>query len=90
MRRLNASIDAYINERITITMIGLLSPAEVVELTARKRSDGQRRALDAMGIPYKTRHDGSLVVARDTVTEALGHAPEKNRPPSPRLRLSAA
>jgi hypothetical protein len=40
--------------------------------------------LDFMGIPYKTRPDGSIVVLR------LYLAPQEKESPSPRLRLSFA
>lgn len=41
-----------------------LSDDEVQALTKRRRVDAQRRALDAMGIPYRVRHDGTLAVIR--------------------------
>lgn len=42
----------------------ILSPAELRELTNARRSDAQARELDHLGIPYKERRDGSLVVMR--------------------------
>lgn len=41
-----------------------LSPDELRELTARRRSDAQARVLDFMGIPYRARPDGTLAVLR--------------------------
>jgi hypothetical protein len=40
----------------------ILSPDELIVLTKRIRSDGQRRELEHLGIPYKVRRDGSVVV----------------------------
>lgn len=47
-----------------------LSEAEVRELTNRKRSDAQMRALNWMGVSYRTRPDGSLAVLRSAVEGA--------------------
>ena len=41
-----------------------LSDDELFELTKRRRADARRRALEAMGIPYRVRHDGTLAVIR--------------------------
>ena len=41
-----------------------LTPDELRQLTAKRRSDAQRRVLDAMGIRYMVRPDGSLAVLR--------------------------
>ena len=35
----------------------LLTVREVAELTGRERRSAQRRALDAMGVPYRVRPD---------------------------------
>ena len=40
----------------------LLTPDQLVELTGKRRSDSQRRELEHLGIPYRVRRDGSLVV----------------------------
>jgi hypothetical protein len=42
----------------------VLSPQELIEVTGKKRSYAQARELDAMGIPYKPRRNGSLCVYR--------------------------
>lgn len=48
----------------------VLSPAELVTITARQRRSAQRRALDRLGIPY--RMDGRrIVVGRAAVDAAL-------------------
>jgi len=40
----------------------ILSEAQIRELTGRKRCDAQKRQLVQLGIPFKERTDGSLVV----------------------------
>lgn len=67
-----------------------LTASELAELTGRHRSDAQRRALEALGVPFKTRHDGTVVVLRSAAEAALGHAPTQAQSRSPRLRLPAA
>lgn len=42
----------------------LLTAREVAELTGRERRPAQCRALDAMGVPYRVRPDGSPAVLR--------------------------
>ena len=49
-----------------------LDPAELVELTGRRRSDAQARALRAMGIEHKTRPDNTLAVLRAHVEQVFG------------------
>lgn len=44
-----------------------LTDDELQTLTKRRRVDAQRRALDAMGIPYRVRHDKTLAVMRSHV-----------------------
>jgi hypothetical protein len=41
-----------------------LSPEELRELTAKRRSDAQARVLDFMRIPYRVRPNGTLAVLR--------------------------
>jgi hypothetical protein len=64
----------------------ILSKAELADLTGKVRLSAQARVLAALGIPYRRRPDGTIVVFRDS----LSHAPEKERPPPPRLRLPEA
>jgi hypothetical protein len=61
----------------------ILTDAEIAELTRRERRPAQRRVLDALGIPYRIRPDGTLVVFK-----AYFNAPPQDRQTSPRLRLS--
>lgn len=49
-----------------------LSPDELRELTACRRSDAQRRALEFMGIPFRVRPGGSLAVLRQHVESMPG------------------
>lgn len=42
----------------------LLTPDELVELTDRERPKAQARVLQALGIPYQPRPDGTLIVYR--------------------------
>lgn len=62
-----------------------LTPDELVEVTGRRRATAQARALAALGIPYRTRPDGTVLVFRADL-----HAPPTTRPTSPALRLPAA
>jgi hypothetical protein len=68
----------------------LLTNAELVELTRMRRQAAQRRVLDAIGVPYRMRPDGSLVVLRAAVDLALGGVPvERPGRPAPELQLPA-
>lgn len=49
-----------------------LTPAELRELTGRRRGDAQARELLHMRIPFNLRSDGSLVVLRLVVEQSLG------------------
>lgn len=48
-----------------------LSPEELEELTEKKRPSAQARQLHALGIPYKPRDSGTLVVYRHDVPNGL-------------------
>lgn len=64
-----------------------LSAAELRELTAKRRSDAQRRALDQMGLRYAVRPDKSLAVLRSHVEQVLGLPTATMRTREPELRL---
>lgn len=49
-----------------------LTEAEVRELTRKVRYSAQARELRHLGVDYKPRADGSLVVLRSAVGSALG------------------
>lgn len=61
-----------------------LSRDELADLTGKLRSDAQAKVLDFMGIPYRSRPDGTLAVLRIHVEigfEAGGSiATSKSRP----------
>lgn len=63
-----------------------LTPAELQELTGKRRADAQRRALDRMGLRYAVRPDGRPTVLRSHVEEKLG-TPRPLAGREPRLHL---
>ena len=65
----------------------VLTPDDLVALTAKVRCSAQRRVLEALGIPHKVRPDGSLVVLRVAVEVALGHVGSGAPVRRPRLHL---
>lgn len=53
-----------------------LTDEELLSLTHLRRPTAQARALRAMGVPYRTRPDGTLLVGRTAADRALtGPAP---------------
>ena len=65
-------------------MSAILSPEELQEFTQKPTPGRQKRVLDFLGIPYRPRPDGSLIVLR-----IHAYGPE-NAPPAhrePQLRL---
>lgn len=60
-----------------------LSPVELCELTGKLRASAQARELDAMGVPYRLRRDGSVAVLRVHAE----HMPGAGRPPEPAVNL---
>lgn len=61
---------------------GLQSPEDLVKLTGKKRHSAQARVLKALGIEFRPRPDGSLVVFLNETTQ--------ERPASPKVRLPQA
>lgn len=49
-----------------------LETSEIVELTHRKRRAAQRTMLNALGIHYKQRPDGSFAILRAHVEKVFG------------------
>lgn len=49
-----------------------LTREEVEALTAKQRTDAQAHELDLMGVIYKRRIDGSVVVLRALVEQLFG------------------
>lgn len=56
-----------------------LSDTELTDLTKRKRAKAQQRQLNAMGIQYKVRADGSLVVLQAHVERLFGVQEQSTR-----------
>ena len=48
-----------------------LTDDELLSLTHRRRPSAQARALQVMGVPYRTRPDGTLLVSRTAAERAL-------------------
>lgn len=67
-----------------------LTSEEIIDLTGKVRPAAQRKVLEHMGIAYKERPDGSIVVLRAMLEAVFGHATQKNRPASPSLRVHEA
>lgn len=57
----------------------ILTPADLSALTQRERPSAQARVLDALGVPYATRPDGTLIVSRSVVMRLLGADNEFDR-----------
>lgn len=60
-----------------------LTDAQVQDLTSKVRPSAQARVLLAMGIPYRRRPDGSIVV----LLSDLQHAPTQTRSAPASVRL---
>lgn len=56
-----------------------LTPDQLKSLTDRRTRPAQRRMLDALGVKYGLRADGSLVVLQSAVEAAIGAPAPKGR-----------
>lgn len=58
-----------------------LTRDELIQITGKKHRDAQLRVLVALGIDYKERPDGEILVLRTLVEKALGakRAAERKR-----------
>lgn len=63
------SADAALAHRV------VLSADELRELTGKQRADSQARELDHLGITYRRRRDGSVVVLRADLDRATISGP---------------
>lgn len=65
-----------------------LTPADLVEITGKVKFAAQARELDTLGIPYRRRSDGSLLVLLSDVdpNHRDPHATTQTRR-APELRL---
>ena len=66
--------------------VSILAPGDVALLTGTTRRAKQRAELDALGIAYGVRRDGSIIVLRSAMEAKLGASPAPQRR-EPRLRL---
>lgn len=64
-------------------MSAVLSPQDLETLTQRVRPGWQRRELEHLGIPYKTRSNGTLIVFWEDVRGTHNARPKRE----PQLRL---
>lgn len=62
----------------------ILTESELVELTGRQKCSAQARVLDAIGVPYRRRPDGKIIVFRSHIDAP----PKESRVRMPRLRLA--
>lgn len=63
-----------------------LTPDQLRELTRHKRSDAQARELEHLGVPFRTRRDGSLVVLlADLAPADRGRIVAPEREPEPEM-----
>lgn len=67
-----------------------LTPAEVVELTARQRWAAQCRALAAMGVPFQPNAVGRPLVERAVVCQSQAKPRKKAEPNWGAIRGKAA
>ena len=56
-----------------------LTADQITSLTDRRTRPAQRRQLDALGVKYGLRADGSLVVLQSAVEAAIGAPAPKGR-----------
>ncbi len=59
-----------------------LTDDELRAATHRRRPLAQARALSAIGVPFKRRPDGTLLVGREAITSALSGAGSARPPPA--------
>ncbi len=57
-----------------------LTPDELKQLTERERPSWQARQLAHLGIPFRRRSDGTLIVLREDVRMELGKTVSKREP----------
>ncbi|MGG4774877.1 DUF4224 domain-containing protein [Alcaligenaceae bacterium 429] len=67
-----------------------LNDPELTEITGKTRNKGRIEVLTQMGIPFRIRPDGSLVVLKAVIEVELGYAPKETQSAPPRLRIPKA
>lgn len=60
--------------------MNLLTPQELWELTHRKTSPAQKKALNSMGIDYRVRPDGTVAVLKSHLEKAMGGVQSSSQP----------
>ena len=53
----------------------ILDADTLITLTGKRRHSAQRLALDAMGVPYRVRPDGHLIVVAADLEHRPSHPP---------------
>jgi hypothetical protein len=66
-----------------------LSPDELAALTGKSKPSAQARELEHLGIPFKSRRDGSLVVLRVHVESGETQPIPNTTRTRPRVRFDA-
>ena len=61
------------------TYTDVLSPGELVGLTGKKYHTTQLKELNALGIMFRTRSDGSVVVARADIPKDKSESRKETR-----------
>lgn len=64
-----------------------LSEDEIKEVTQKSTRKAQAKALEHMGVPFRTRPDKTIVVLRAALEASLGYATTNKGPPPPRVRV---
>ena len=53
----------------------ILDANTLIQLTGKRRHSAQRLALDAMGVPYRVRPDGCVIVVAADLEHRPSHPP---------------
>lgn len=64
--------------RLRLSVLPFLNDAELEELTHKARPSAQARALVAVGIPFRRRPDGTLLVVRSDIGGVAEAQPAAN------------
>lgn len=65
-----------------------LTDSEIQAITGKRRNSARARVLDFLGIPYKPRADGVIIISRQAYEAAMS-VPAKRRRASPQPDYSA-
>lgn len=67
----------------------IVSAEDIAAITGKVRIAAQARELEHLGIPFKRRRDGSLLVLRIHVETGQTHPLSEPQRPRPRVRFDA-